>query len=60
VWTKEGLMAGNSLVVRFNKKYFRDAELPHLRGDSSKIENELGWKANVKWEEVAREMLEAD
>lgn len=39
-------------------RYMRPEELPFLRGDSTKIRNELDWKPEITFEEMVDEMLE--
>jgi GDPmannose 4,6-dehydratase len=45
---------------RFDERYLRPTEVDALIGDPSKAERELGWKATVKAEELARIMVDAD
>ena len=46
--------------VRFDERYLRPTEVDALVGDASKAEAELGWKATVDTEELARIMVGAD
>lgn len=41
-----------------NPKYLRPEELPYLRGDSSKIREELGWKPEYTFEALMDEMID--
>ena len=41
-----------------NPKYMRPEELPYLRGDSTKIREELGWKPKYTFESMMDEMVE--
>jgi len=41
-----------------NPKYLRPEELPYLRGDSTKIRDELGWKPKYTFEMLMDEMAE--
>jgi GDPmannose 4,6-dehydratase len=41
-----------------NEKYFRPEELNHLKGDSSKLRNELGWEPKYTFETMLVEMLD--
>jgi GDPmannose 4,6-dehydratase len=41
-----------------NPKYLRPEELPYLRGDSTKIRDELGWKPKYTFEMLMDEMTE--
>jgi GDPmannose 4,6-dehydratase len=45
------------LVVQ-NPKYLRPQELPYLKGDSSKIRNQLGWEPTYTFEALMDEMIE--
>jgi len=44
--------------VRVDGKYLRPEELEHLRGDCSKIKNDLGWSHNYTFESMMDEMIE--
>ena len=41
-----------------NPKFLRPEELPYLKGDSSKIREELGWKPKYTFEATMKEMTE--
>ena len=38
----------------------RPAELDYLRGDSTKIQEELGWKPKVNFEQLIHMMVDED
>ena len=44
--------------VSMNEKYIRPQELQYLRGDSSKIRQELGWSPKYNFESLLSEMIE--
>jgi GDPmannose 4,6-dehydratase len=46
--------------VETEERYVRPTEVDALIGDASKIERELGWKAKVKWKELAELMVQSD
>ena len=46
--------------VRFDERYIRPTEVDALIGDSGKAMRELGWKATVQADELARIMVDAD
>ncbi|XP_049588363.1 GDP-mannose 4,6 dehydratase isoform X2 [Syngnathus scovelli] len=46
--------------VKVNPKYFRPTEVDYLQGDSNKAHEKLGWKPKVTFEELVKEMVEAD
>ncbi len=50
---------GNT-VVRIDPRYFRPAEVDTLLGDASRARAELGWEPRVSFEELVREMVDAD
>lgn len=46
--------------VRIDPKYFRPTEVDALRGDPTKAEKDLGWKAKVTFKDLVKIMLDAD
>jgi GDPmannose 4,6-dehydratase len=46
--------------VKFDEKYLRPTEVDSLIGDSSLAHKQLGWKATVMPEEIARIMVDHD
>jgi GDPmannose 4,6-dehydratase len=44
--------------VKISSKYYRPAEVQYLKGDSSKIRNELGWSPKYTFEMLVDEMIE--
>ncbi|WP_235960497.1 GDP-mannose 4,6-dehydratase [Nocardioides acrostichi] len=46
--------------VRFDERYLRPTEVDALIGDASRAERQLGWKATVQTDELARIMVDAD
>ena len=48
------------ILVRINPEFYRPCEVELLVGDASKAERELGWKATVKVDKLAKLMVEAD
>ena len=41
-----------------NPKFLRPEELPYLKGDSTKIRTELGWKPKYTFEKMMKEMVD--
>ena len=41
-----------------NQKFLRPEELPYLKGDSTRIRTELGWKPTYTFESMMDEMIE--
>ena len=39
-----------------NPKFLRPEELPYLKGDSTKIRTELGWKPKTSFDQLVKEM----
>ncbi len=46
--------------VKFDERYLRPTEVDALVGDASKAERDLGWKASVQTDQLARIMVDAD
>jgi GDPmannose 4,6-dehydratase len=47
-------------LVRVSDKYFRLAEVEELLGDSSRARDALGWSPEISFDELVKEMVEAD
>jgi len=47
-------------LVRIDPRYLRPAEVDSLLGDASRIRNELGWRPEVGFAALVKEMVEAD
>ena len=47
-------------LVCISEKYFRPTEVDELLGDSTKAKKELGWAPSVKFDDLVKEMVEAD
>jgi GDPmannose 4,6-dehydratase len=48
------------IVVRIDPRYFRPAEVDELLGDPSKARRVLGWKPEVKFADLVKEMVASD
>ncbi len=48
------------VIVRVDPRYFRPTEVESLLGDPSKAKAKLGWEPRTHFEELVREMVEAD
>jgi len=44
------------VLIKIDEKYFRPSEVNNLKGDSSKIEHDLGWKAKTKIKDLVKLM----
>ena len=47
-------------IVAVSERYFRPAEVETLLGDASKAREKLGWQPRVAFDDLVREMVEAD
>lgn len=48
------------VIVRVDPEYFRPTEVDLLLGDPSKAQREIGWKSKTPFDELVKEMVEAD
>ena len=48
------------VAVRVDPRYFRPTEVDSLVGDASRIRARLGWKPEITFESLVREMIESD
>lgn len=53
-------VASGKIVVRVDSKYFRPAEVELLHGNPAKAERVLGWKRQVDFDSLVKEMVDAD
>ena len=58
VYVFESLDLDWTEYVSTDKKYLRPEELKHLKGDCSKIKNDLGWSPEYNFESMMDEMIE--
>mmetsp|Transcript_24347 Transcript_24347/g.30212 ORF Transcript_24347/g.30212 Transcript_24347/m.30212 type:complete len:115 (-) Transcript_24347:97-441(-) len=69
-WTGEGLSekltaslpgtnptAPRIMLVEIDSALFRPGEVPYLRGDATKIKNDIAWKASTLFDELVAEMV---
>jgi GDPmannose 4,6-dehydratase len=65
-WQGEGLdergidRHSGKTIVAVDPRYFRPAEVETLLGDPSNAHTKLGWKPKITFEEMVREMMQAD
>lgn len=52
-------ITGNT-VITVSPRYFRDAEVETLLGDSTKARKELGWQPEISIDEMIQEMVDKD
>ena len=43
-----------------DERYMRPAEVPYLKGDASKAQEQLGWKPKTSFESMVKIMVEND
>jgi GDPmannose 4,6-dehydratase len=48
------------VLVAVDRRYFRPAEVDTLLGDPSKARRQLGWEPRISFDELVREMVQAD
>ena len=48
------------VVVGIDQRYFRPTEVESLLGDASKAKNELGWTPRTSFDQLVKEMVDAD
>jgi GDPmannose 4,6-dehydratase len=47
-------------AVMVDQQFFRPAEVNHLVGDATRARQKLGWRPEISFERMVREMVEAD
>jgi GDPmannose 4,6-dehydratase len=52
--------SSGKVVVAVDPRYFRPTEVDSLLGDASKAQRELGWLPRTSFDDLVREMVEAD
>ncbi len=66
VWEGQGLLEKGvdkktgKVVIEVDPRYFRPTEVESLLGDPSKANKKLGWKAEIGFEELVKEMVATD
>lgn len=65
-WEGEGInerginIANGKTIVAIDPKYFRPTEVETLLGDPAKAKEKLGWKPEITFQELVKEMVQAD
>ncbi len=58
---EQGVDASNGkTIVRIDPRYFRPTEVDTLLGDATKARTLLGWKPEISFDALVREMVESD
>jgi GDPmannose 4,6-dehydratase len=52
--------ANGEVLVKIDPRYFRPTEVESLCGDASKARQRLGWRPDIAFEDMVREMVEED
>ncbi|MBD3420551.1 MAG: GDP-mannose 4,6-dehydratase [Chitinivibrionales bacterium] len=52
--------ATGRVIVKVNPRYYRPTEVEQLLGNPQKVQQKLGWKPSVTFEELVKIMMEAD
>ena len=65
IWEGQGVEEravdqSGSTVVEVDPRYFRPTEVETLLGDPTYAHERLGWKPTVSFEELVKEMVDAD
>ncbi len=47
-------------VVAIDPRYFRPTEVDTLLGDATKAREQLGWQPKISFQQLVKEMAEAD
>ena len=50
----------SEIILKVDKKYFRPTEVETLIGDSSKAREKLNWSPKISFEQLVKEMVDAD
>lgn len=56
----EKAYSGTQVIVAVDPRYFRPTEVESLLGDPSKAKSKLGWAPKISFEELVKEMAQAD
>ncbi len=57
---EKALDKNGKVIVAIDPRYFRPTEVETLLGDPSKAQRELGWTPRTSFDELVKEMVEAD
>ncbi len=47
-------------IISIDNRYYRPSEVDDLLGDAGKAREELGWKCNISFEDLVKEMVQSD
>ena len=62
VGDEEGVDAADEsrVLVKVDPRYYRPTEVDLLLGDPTKAKEKIGWTATTKFEDLVKEMVQAD
>lgn len=52
--------SNGKVLIRIDPEYYRPTEVDLLLGDASKAKSELGWKNNISFKDLVKEMVLSD
>jgi GDPmannose 4,6-dehydratase len=55
-----GIGPDGRILVEIDPRYFRPSEVDHLQGDASKAAVKLGWRSQMRLDELVKSMVAAD
>lgn len=58
--SEKGFDQDGNCIVEVDPRYFRPAEVESLLGDATKARKKLGWKPEISFYELVKEMMEYD
>ena len=58
--SEKGYDESGNCIVAVDPRYFRPTEVDTLLGDAEQAREKLGWEPRIKFDELVREMAEAD
>jgi GDPmannose 4,6-dehydratase len=52
--------ASGRTIVQIDPRYYRPTEVDALLGDASKARSKLGWRPQISFDQLVKEMVDAD
>jgi len=52
--------ASGRTIVQIDPRYYRPTDVDALLGDASKARSKLGWRPQISFDELVKEMVDAD
>ena len=60
IFSTQDHAAAGEVLVEIDERYYRPTEISLLRGDAGKARKKLGWRPRSSFQDLVREMVEAD